>query len=47
MKKSKLLLIIVLLIIGFRKRNAKIAPIGSDIPERKVKPIAFFLFLVA
>lgn len=39
--------IIVLFITGFKNRNAKIAPSGSDIPDKKVKPKAFFLFLVA
>ena len=39
--------IIVLVIIGFKIRKASIAPTGSDIPEIKVYPIAFFLFFVA
>ena len=32
---------------GFKNKNASKAPKGSDIPDKKVKPIAFFLLLVA
>lgn len=38
---------IVVFIIGFKKRNARIAPRGSDIPDISVRVIAFFLLLVA